>query len=110
KRPALRRPKDWGIEPYAETVARSVHTPGGWGAEESGARSGSGPEATIHYFAIQLGACLAEMGLHCESINESVIPPVKNAAPRRLRREISQIRPWSWAEQGSCRRARPARS
>jgi hypothetical protein len=26
-----------------------------------------------------------------------VIPPVKNAAPRRLRREISQIRPWSWA-------------
>src|ERR1700730_9877705 len=76
-----------GIEPYAETLARSVHTPGGWGAEESGARSGSGPEATIHYFAIQLGACLAEMGLHCESLNESVIPPVKNAAPRRLRRE-----------------------
>lgn len=74
-----------------ETVARSVRAPGGWGAEESGARSGSGPEATIHYFAIQLGACLAEMGPHCESLNESVIPPVKNAAPWRLRREISKF-------------------
>jgi hypothetical protein len=31
------------------------------------------------------------MGLHCESLNESVIPPVKNAAPWRLRREISKF-------------------
>jgi len=27
------------------------------------------------------------MGPHCESLNESVILPVKNAAPRRLTRE-----------------------
>jgi hypothetical protein len=47
-----------------ETVARSVRAPGGWGAEESGTRSEPGPEATIAYFAGQLGACLAEIGLH----------------------------------------------
>ena len=47
--------EDWGIEPYAEnktTMARSVHAPGGWGAEESGARSGPGPEATLDYLPV----------------------------------------------------------
>ena len=66
--------KDWGIEPYAETLARSVRTPGGWGAEESGTRSGPGLEATVCYFAGQLGGCLAEMGPHYDSLNEAVIP------------------------------------
>jgi len=49
-----------------KTVARSVRAPGGWGAEESGTRSEPGPEATIAYFAGQLGACLAEIWLHYE--------------------------------------------
>jgi hypothetical protein len=45
-----------------ETLARSVHAPGGWGAEESGTRSEPGPEATVVHFAVQLGTCLAEIG------------------------------------------------
>ena len=51
-----------------ETVARSVRAPGGWGAEESGTRSEPGPEATVACFAGQLGACLAEIGLHYETV------------------------------------------
>jgi len=43
-------------------LARSVHAPGGWGAEESGPRSEPGLEATVYDFASQLGACLAEFG------------------------------------------------
>ena len=38
----------------------------------------------MYYFAIQLGTCLAEMGPHYDSLNESVILAVKNAAPLRL--------------------------
>src|SRR3954447_13619076 len=34
------RPQErWGIEPYAETRARLVQAPGGWGAEESDTRT-----------------------------------------------------------------------
>ena len=51
-----------------KTVARSVRAPGGWGAGESGTRSEPGPEATIVYFAGQLGVCLAEIGLHYETV------------------------------------------
>jgi len=51
-----------------KTVARSVRAPGGWGAEESGTRSEPGPEATVVYFASQLGVCLAEIGLHYEMV------------------------------------------
>jgi hypothetical protein len=51
----------------SKTVARSVRAPGGWGAEESGTRSEPGPEATVAYLAGQLGACLAEIGLHYDS-------------------------------------------
>ena len=61
KLPALRNP-GLNYATYLETVARSVHTPGGWGAEESGMRSGPGHEATIRYFATQLGMWLTEMG------------------------------------------------
>ena len=53
-------------------------------------RSGSGPEATIHHFAIQLGTCLAEMGPHYDSLNESVILTVKNAAPPAIQGRISR--------------------
>ena len=72
-----------GVELYktTKTLARSDHTPGGWGAEESGMRSRPGPEATVTYLAIQLGVCLAEMGPHYDRPNESVILGVKNAAP-----------------------------
>jgi hypothetical protein len=45
-------------------------------------RSGPGPEATVDCFAVQLGVCWAEMGPHYDSLNESVIPVVKNAAPK----------------------------
>jgi hypothetical protein len=51
-----------------ETVARSVRAPGGWGAEESGTRSEPGREATVVYFAGQLGACLAEIWLHYDTV------------------------------------------
>ena len=50
-----------------KTVARSVRAPGGWGAEESGTRSEPGPEATVVYFAGQLGVCLAEIRLHYDT-------------------------------------------
>lgn len=63
-----------------ETVARSVRAPGGWGAEESGTPSGPGPEATVLYFAGQLGACWAELGPYYDSPNEAVIPSVTNVA------------------------------
>ena len=63
-----------------ETVARSVRAPGGWGAEESGARSEPGPEATVDRFAGQLGACLTEIGPYYDSPNEAVIPAVANVA------------------------------
>ncbi len=45
-------------------------------------RSEPGPEATVDCFAVQLGVCWAEMGPHYDSLNESVIPVVKNAAPK----------------------------
>src|ERR1700685_625502 len=54
------------------TLARSNRTPGGWGAEESGIRSGPGLEATVRCFAAQLVRCLAEMGPYYDSINEAV--------------------------------------
>ena len=63
-------------------LARSVHAPGGWGAEESGTRSGPGLEATSYCFAGQLGMCLSEIGPHYDSLNERVIQAVKNAAGR----------------------------
>ncbi len=47
-------------------------------------RSGPGPEATVGCLAVQLGMCWAEMGPHYDSLNESVIPVVKNAAPKTL--------------------------
>ena len=37
--PAHRRPEALGIEPYAELKWPADRTPGGWGAEESGART-----------------------------------------------------------------------
>src|SRR4029077_11976228 len=55
-------------EVRSETVARSVRAPGGWGAEKSGTRSEPGPEATVGGFAGQLGACLAKIGLHYETL------------------------------------------
>jgi hypothetical protein len=44
-------------------------------------RSGSGPEATLMVFAIQLGMWLTEIGPLYDWPNESVILLVKNAAP-----------------------------
>jgi hypothetical protein len=44
-------------------------------------RSGPGPEATIEYFAVQLGMWLTEMGPLYDWPNESVIQAVENAAP-----------------------------
>ena len=70
-----------------ETVARSVRAPGGWGAEESGTRSEPGPEATVVYFAGQLGTCLAEIWLHYDWSNEAVI----TAAPKCRRHRMSHV-------------------
>ncbi len=65
KRPAQAGLKIGGLNDTRNTtLARSVHAPGGWGAEESGARSRPGLEATACCFAVQLGVCWAEMGPH----------------------------------------------
>jgi hypothetical protein len=86
KRPATGRPLDLGIKLYAtcrKVRARSVHTPRGWGAEESGMRSEPGPEATVFCFARQLGTRLTELGPHYDSINESVTLRSKMPQPSR---------------------------
>ena len=75
--------RNGGLNLTRKTLARSVHTPGGWGAEESGVQYGPGPEATVFFLAIQLGVWWAELGPHYDSLNESVIPAGLNAAPRR---------------------------
>jgi hypothetical protein len=53
-------------------MARPYQTPGGWGAEESEARFGPGPEATVGFMAEQGGRWLAEMGRYYDSPNDSV--------------------------------------
>src|SRR5206468_2902034 len=66
------RPEErWGIEPYA-TRARSVQTPGGWGAEESGARTRPGPNQLMrfsHFTAARRGP---KSGFIVEPLNETV--------------------------------------
>jgi hypothetical protein len=49
-------------------------------------RAEPGREATIGDVARQLGTCLAELGLHYDSINEAVIP----AGQKRRRGHASQ--------------------
>jgi hypothetical protein len=74
-------------------------------------RSGPGPEATVFYFAAQLGACLTEMGLHYDLLNEVVIPAVEIAAPADFpssRRHRARHRAGAWLAHLPRTRALPA--
>src|SRR5262249_11094815 len=53
-------------------MGRPGRAPGGWGAEDSGARAGPYPEATVICIAGYLGGRGAEIGHCCESLNEFV--------------------------------------
>ncbi len=117
--PAKSRPKiHWRIEPcatntYAKLLARSVHAPGGWGAEESGERSGPGPEATVSSSQFSLAGAWPKWGRIMIRINESVMPAVQNAARHRADRRgsaLGRLAVFSYASDASdvLRRVLPA--
>jgi hypothetical protein len=55
------------------TALNGPDPPGGWGLKKPALEGKTGPEATISFFAFQLGACLAAIGQHYDSTNESVM-------------------------------------
>src|SRR5215471_4066844 len=62
-----------GLNRTRNKLGRSGRSPGGWGAEDSDARSGPCPEATAVRIAGYLGGRWAELGHCCESPNGFVI-------------------------------------
>src|SRR5215471_2870577 len=64
-------------------MGRPGRAPGGWGAEDSGARAGPYPEATVICIAGYLGGRWAEIGHCCESLNEFVTLSLPGRKSRR---------------------------